>query len=313
MPQDGREGSRPPAPSTHWDEWISAFLAEERDAKGRRPRTLQLHRESLGVMRQALDAVGAPGDPRQLARSHIVAAVVHMRQSGRQPRTINLRLQSLRQLFAFALAEGFCRSDPAASVPRQRVPDRPPKALHDDELARVLRQPNTDTFAGMRDRVMMLLMLDTGLRLGEVLRLRLDDVDLPHRAVHVSEESKTHAARFVYLSAATAAEITAYIGKRGAAGTDVLFVSRDRRPLSRFTVEERFRRYGSAAGVKLTPHRLRHSFARMYLANGGDPLSLQQILGHADLDMVKRYARLWGSDLQRLHERYSPLRRIGLG
>ncbi len=302
----------PQGTPTLWEEWVNAFLAEQRDAKGHRERTLELHMQSLSLMRRALDRVGAPADPRDLTRAHIVAAIVHLRNSGRQPRTINLQLQSLSQLFAFAVAEGRCPGNPVASVPRQRVPDKPPRALHDDELVRVLQAPKAETFAGMRDRVMMRLMLDTGLRLGEVLRLRLDDLDLPHRAVHVSEESKTHAVRFVYLSAGTAAALDGYIERRGALRHDFVFVSRQGRPINRYTVEENFERYGAAAGVRLTPHRLRHSFARMYLANGGDPLSLQQILGHSDLEMVKRYARLWGSDLQALHDRYSPLRRLDL-
>ncbi len=190
----GRIPNRQRAP-TIWNDWLEAFLTEERDAKGRRARTLELHAERLSLMRRALDVVGAPTDPRVLTRAHIVAAIVYMRQSGRQPRTINLKLQSLRQLFAFAVADGRCQGNPVASVPRQRVPDEPPRALHDDELVRVLQTPNPDTFVGTRDHVMMLLMLDTGLRLGEALRLRLDDLDLPHRAVHVSEESKTHGFR----------------------------------------------------------------------------------------------------------------------
>lgn len=295
-----------------WDEWVAAFLLEERDAKGRRTRTLQLHRENLDSMRRVLDETGAPADPAELTRAHVVAAVVRLRERGRQARTINLKLQSLSQLFAYAAAEGRCKENPVAAVPRQREAEKPPKALHDDELAKLLRQPDVATFVGLRDRVLMLLLLDTGVRLSEVIRLRLDDVDLPHRTVRVSEESKTHAERYVYVSAGTADELRTYIKERGALATDVLFVNRDERPLARNSVQRSLAAYGRAIGVRVSPHRLRHSFARMYLANGGDPLSLQQILGHADLGMVKRYARLWGSDLQRLHARFSPLRRLGL-
>ena len=81
-----------------WDDWVGAFLAELGDARGRRESTLHMHGINLRVMRRTLDLVGAPGDPRDLTRTHVVAAVVQLRQSGRQPRTINSKLQSLRQI-----------------------------------------------------------------------------------------------------------------------------------------------------------------------------------------------------------------------
>ena len=108
-----------------WDDWVEAFLTEQRDAKGMRPATVQLHEINLRLMRGVLDAVGAPADPRALVRRHIVAAVARIRESGRQPQIINSRLQSLKQLFTFAVAEGWCQVNPAASAPGSACRTRP--------------------------------------------------------------------------------------------------------------------------------------------------------------------------------------------
>ncbi len=130
---------------------MDAFLAAE-ELKGRSPRSLALHRKSFSRARRHLDAVRAPIDPLVLERSRLAAMVLHMRQQGLQPRTINLRLQSLQQFFTCLRAEGLRPNNPAAATPRQRKPHRPPRALADDEVVRLLRHPDRTTFADLQLR-----------------------------------------------------------------------------------------------------------------------------------------------------------------
>lgn len=301
-----------PAPETPWNDRVDAFMAAE-ELKGRSPRSLALHRESFVAARRQLDAVRAPADPLALERTHLAAMVLHMRQQGLQPRTINLRLQTLQQFFALLCAEGLRPENPAAATPRQREPHRAPRALADDEVVRLLRQPDRTTFAGLRDYVMLLLLLDTGMRLRECLAVELDDLDLEHRCIRLrAEETKTREGRTVFVSAETVTELKGYLKVRGPVATRRLFISWDEAALSPDTVHGRISQYAAAAMVKATPHVLRHTFARMYLMGGGDAFSLQQLLGHRDAASTAVYARLWARDLQALHDRHAPVARLHL-
>lgn len=295
-----------------WGERVAAFQGGE-ELKGRSARSLELHRESFSGARRHLDATGAPQDPVTLSSAHLGAMVLHMRQAGLQPRTINLRLQSLDQLFTFLRQQGLRPDNPAEAIPRQRELRRPPRALADDEAVRLLRQPDRGTFAGLRDYVMLLLLLDTGMRLGECLGIELPDLDLEHRAIRLRPEvTKTREGRTVFLSRDTVAALQEYLKERGSLQTPRLFVSWDEGPLCYDSVHGRFRAYAAAAGVKASPHALRHTFARMYLMGGGDAFSLQQLLGHRDAASTAIYARLWASDLQALHDRHAPVGRLHL-
>ncbi len=301
-----------PATETAWHDRVDAFLAAE-ELQGRSPRSLALHRESFSAARRHLDAVRAPADPLAIDRTHLGAMVLHMRQDGLQPRTINLRLQSLQQLFTFLRVEGLRADNPAAATPRQRELHRPPRALADDEVVRLLRQPDRTTFAGLRDYVLLLLLLDTGMRLRECVAIELDDLDLEHRCIHLRPEvTKTREGRTVFVSTETVAELKGYLKTRGSVATRRLFISWDEAALSTDTVHGRISQYAATAMVKATPHALRHTFARMYLMGGGDAFSLQQLLGHRDAASTAVYARLWSRDLQALHDRHAPVARLRL-
>jgi site-specific recombinase XerC len=158
-------------PALFWAEAPQLFLQEER-LKGRRPRTWRRHVEVFSVTRKELDALGAPDEPRALTREHLAALVRSPQERGRQPRTINVRLQSLRQLFAFLMERGECRQNPAAELPLQRDPRRMPRALDDREVQRLLAAIDRSTFVGLRDFTIVVLLLDTGIRLSELVQIR---------------------------------------------------------------------------------------------------------------------------------------------
>jgi len=102
-----------------------------------------------------------------------------------------------------------------------------------------------------------------------------------------------------------------YLRVRGdISGNPYLFVSSEDKPIKRRNVQERLSIYGKKSGiegVRISPHTFRHTFAKFYILRGGDPFSLQALLGHSTLDMVRHYVNLWGSDLQKMHRQYSPV------
>lgn len=160
----------------------------------------------------------------------------------------------------------------------------------------------------LRNRCIIFTFLDTGLRLSELCALQIRDLDLKNRDLEI-RRGKGKKGRIVPVSAKTAKLLWRYQASRPAAGEmDPLFAARSGLPLSKRSVGLMLQRLGKKAGVRSChPHRFRHTFAINYLRNGGLELSLQKILGHSDLAMVRRYAVLAQADVANDHHAASPV------
>lgn len=253
-----RRGALPLRPGgDSWPGCVEEFLASER-LKGRRPRTLQLHRENLEAARRDLAAAGGTDPaPASVTGDELRHLVLAWQERGLSPRSINLRRQSLRGLFGFLAAERIIEHDPAATLPRQRETRRLPRALSDQQVLALLAQPDRSTFTGLRDYTMILLILDTGLRLGELLALQFPDLDFSRRAIPVLEP-KDRQERDVYFVDTTERALRAYLRER-LSGSDIppLFISRDETPLAPNTFQQALARYAQRAGRSSgspTPH-----------------------------------------------------------
>jgi integrase len=144
---------------------------------------------------------------------------------------------------------------------------------------------------GTMDHAWCHLMLHSGLRVGEVRRLRAPDLDLERRSVRI-EQSKGLKDRTVPLSPANVAALQAYLPLRGPAEGDHVFTYRHL-PLSQSYCYERLQTYGERCGVRATPHQLRHSCATLLLNAGAPILTVQAVLGHQQIDTTLEYARLY--------------------
>lgn len=159
-----------------------------------------------------------------------------------------------------------------------------------------------------RNRAIILLMLDTGLRASELCDLKIEDVDNRNHRIFV-RQGKGMKERMLPFSPRTGQMIWRYLAARkDAQPGDPLFVSKLNRSMTRTKLAEMFANIGRRAGVPhFHPHRLRHTFAIQYLRNGGNAYTLQAMLGHSSLDMVKHYLRLAQTDVDTAHRRASPV------
>lgn len=166
-----------------------------------------------------------------------------------------------------------------------------------------------DNCLNVRDRAILLFLLDTGVRASELCGIRLRDLD--GEFVRVLGKGKKE--RLVPMSHRTLAAILHYLHERHGQHERFLFTTLDGRRLKRHSLQRIVLRIGQRAGVeKVHPHRFRHTFAVNYLANGGDAFTLQRILGHSTLAMVNRYLNLATEDLARVHRAASPVKNWGL-
>lgn len=165
-----------------------------------------------------------------------------------------------------------------------------------------------------RDRAILLTLLDTGLRASELCALKIGDLDTKTGKITVKHGAKGGAkgskGRTVYLGKATRRCVWRYLVDRedGEEDTAPLFVSKSDRPINKDALRQLINALGAKAGVKKCyPHRFRHTFAITYLRSGGDVFTLQMLLGHSSLDMVRRYARIAEIDVENVHRKASPV------
>ena len=248
------------------------------------------------------------------------------------PHTLSNAWCAIRSFCRWASAElGIERPDANLKQPRFQRPEISPLSQEDIksvldavEYTRPARTQGRQSFrmkrpTGARDRALVLVLLDTGLRVSECARLRVEDVNLATGEVYVRPHGsgRKTTSRHVYLGRATTRAVWRYVAQRDASQRgrshhpdDPLFLTIRGRPMNRNSIRLVLTRLGKRAGVPhVYPHRLRHTFAIQYLRNGGDVFSLQRLLGHSTLEMVRHYVALADADAANAHRRASPVDR----
>jgi len=246
----------------------------------------------------------------QVEPEHLRAYLTMLRRTGHASETVFRTYGAIRCAFRFWKREGKLTRNPMEIVERPRREHTLIRPLSPQQAARLLEMPNARTAQGLRDRAMIALMLDSGLRVSEVLSLEVARIDWINCALSVMGKGRKE--RTVPFSARTGNILLEYTRERakGPVKDPQFFLGRTGRRLERTKVRKLVVRYGKAAeieGVRVSPHTLRHTFAVMYIRNGGDSFSLQEILGHSTLEMTRRYVHLARRDVAEQHKKFSPM------
>ena len=169
------------------------------------------------------------------------------------------------------------------------------------------RKSNHSRPTAERDRAIILLLVDTGMRASELCNLRIRDLDVANHRVHVMGKGRKE--RLLPIAARTSQAIWRYLATRDTKRDSAfLFATKTERQLERNNVRNTLKRIGERAGVSgVTMHRFRHTFAIAFLRNNGHIMALQRLLGHATLDMVSRYLNIVQADIENAHKESSPV------
>jgi site-specific recombinase XerD len=226
---------------------------------------------------------------------------------------IQNRVRALKAFFNWLHREGYTAEYRLQHLRNLRTQQKVEDILTEEEIARVLATCDVRTHWGARDHAMLTLLLDTGLRMSELIGLKLRDVDVEAGALKVL--GKGNKERMVPFGAAAQKTVWRYVQhvRPDPVGTDCLFLTLEGAPFTPDGFRSLIKRVGPRAGVaRLHPHLCRHTFATRYLMNGGDVFSLQQILGHTTLEMVRRYVRLASAHVAVQHRKFSPMDRVAV-
>jgi site-specific recombinase XerD len=213
---------------------------------------------------------------------------------------------ALKSFFKFAVDEGLIKANPMERVTTPKEPTPIIKPLTSDQLSAIVKEANGKTFVDVRNRLILLLLIDCGLRCSELIHLEVEDIDLDNGLLTVNH-GKGDRARSCPIGSVTAKALRQYLIRRGTPNTSTLIINTLGEPTRRENVLHIVQAAGKKAGVpRAYPHLLRHSMAVEFLRNGGNAFAIQRILGHSTLTMTKRYCELADSDVVNQHRLYSP-------
>lgn len=260
-----------------------------------------------GVREYVLHLQERPKHPQQI---HYKSKV-----NGLSPSSVDNHVRGLRTFFFWLQREGYTEESILARLRRPKVPFKIIEPLTEAEISLILSAINPDTLWGSRDVAIMITLLDTGLRVSELANLKVDDAHLEQGYLKVFGKGQKE--RIVPIGSSAQKTLMRYLyhfrPEPTPIGANHFFIMGAGNPMSAHAVKLVMRRVAERSGVKrLHAHLLRHTFAVNYLMNGGDVFSLQQILGHTTLEMVRRYVSLANTQVISQHRLYSPVDRMGL-
>jgi integrase/recombinase XerD len=249
-------------------------------------------------------------DIERVERIHIVKYFQSLRAAGISARSVARALAAIRGLFRLLVAERHLKKDPTENLENPKLWSTLPKSMQPEEVEALLGAPDRTTPDGQRDAAMLELLYATGLRVSELIRVRLDEVVMD--AGFLRTIGKGSKERIVPFGDAARATIVAFMesGRRelDKYADPHLFLSRRGRPMTRQSFWMKITRYAREAGIRahISPHVLRHAFATHLLENGADLRSVQMMLGHADISTTQIYTHVSRARLQKMYENYHP-------
>lgn len=277
----------------------------------RSPGTVDYYRDCVKRLGEYMTREGLT-DPGELTKADMMGFTLWLRERGLQPGGESAVMRGVRATLRWAHEEELIPRNPMARLRLAQVPQvRPPHVT--PENARAALKAAGKGPHPLRDKAMLFTMLDTGIRMSELLALTTDDLDLVGGFLRVrAETSKRKKERRLPVGVKATRAITTYERRERRPMRPVvttLFLNRSGLPMTPSAIHHVLWRIAGEIGVgraELAPHAWRRAFATSYLANGGDIATLQLLMGHATIDQVRVYLRLSDDDLQRSHMRASP-------
>ncbi len=292
--------------------WIDSFLEYLRSDRGYSPLTVRKYGDSLVAFQKFLE-----GLDKTLTWSTVDASVVRewivfmLDEEGKDVSTVNYGgLSPLRTFYKYLRRMGWVDANPMEKVVAPKMPKKLPSFVREADMDHLLDEMKEDTsFEGIRDRLIVMMFYETGIRRAELLSLKDADVDL--RAMQLKVTGKRNKQRIVPFGEELKGEVEQYLSARHELLESIperLFVKKDGKPVSYAKVGEIVKKNLSLVTKqkKRTPHVLRHSFATAMLNNDADLGSIQKLLGHENLATTEIYTHLSFEELKNVYKNAHP-------
>jgi len=300
--QRGAGGDSGPGPI---DRFLDAVWME----RGLSPNTLAAYRADLTALDRWLEA--RETDITAAKRADLLSFMASRIEAGARPRSTARQLSSFRRFYRYLVREGAVREDPTAQIDMPKVGRSLPRSLTEEEVEALLAAPSVSDPLGHRDRTMLEVLYATGLRVSELVSLKISSVNLTagvlrivgkgdrERLIPLGEEAVQWLHQFLQ-----GPRVEILLERQ----TDYLFPTRRGDRMTRQAFWHIIKRHARSAGVQkeLSPHTLRHAFATHLLNHGADLRVVQMLLGHSDISTTQIYTHVARERLKQLHAKHHP-------
>lgn len=288
---------------------IDAFIAYMHDVKKTSNNTEMSYRRDLNKVRKYLEGkhVNKVND---ITCEDLNAYILYLKDNRFAAATISRNIASIKAFFVFLLKEGMVADDVSASLKSPKIEKRVPGIMTMEDVVRLLEQPGGDSPKEIRDKAMLELLYATGIRVTELINLKVTDVNLQMGFIICRDENKERVIPFG--KEAKHALLRYFDGARDAMvdneESDTLFVNCSGQSMSRQGFWKLIKFYAKKAGIveDITPHTLRHSFAAHLVENGADLRSVQEMLGHSDISTTQIYANMNHNHIREVYAKAHP-------
>ena len=273
--------------------------------RNRRPRTLESRCGAIVLFLGMIRDSGKTG-LEEVTRRDVEAFIEHEQDRGNKITTIRTSLVSVQAFLRYLVEEGIASPDIFSRRIRLQLPERLPRAMDPDDLQKLL-----SVIKDIRDRAMIMVLLRTGMRIGELLHTKVTDVHIKERRIEIYEAEKNRLGRVVYLSDDAVIALRKWLKERNPREEYLVYTRMSTDTMSYSTARTIFQRYIVKAGLTdkgYSLHTLRHTFATEFLNAGMRLECLQVLLGHRSIEETRRYARL--TDKTREEEYFRAMSRI---
>lgn len=288
---------------------MEGFIQYIHDVKKASVNTELSYKRDLGKVCDYLTAHGVTSFA-DVREAHLEGYMSYLEENHFSAATISRNVASVKALYHYMLREGIVTEDVSAVLRSPKIEKKLPEIMSPQEVVRLLEQPSGDSLKEIRDKAMLELLYATGIRVTELISLKITDVNIGMNFIMCRDGNKERVVPFGNMAKQA---MVRYIDQARDAMmegelSDVLFVNCSGQPMSRQGFWKLIKHYAKKAGIEadITPHTLRHSFAAHLVENGADLRSVQEMLGHSDISTTQIYANLNHKRLREVYAKTHP-------
>ena len=243
---------------------------------------------------------------KSISYQDLLSYLGYLRNCGYSETPIGRKVASLKSFFKFLSARKIIKSNPVALLSSPKKPDRLPDFLTLEEVEKILNIPSKKNWQSLRDKAILELLYSTGIRVGELTSLKIEDIDFFQELIKVKGKGKKE--RIVPIGSYALKALIEYIERRPNKKEKNVFLNKYGKPLSERSVERIIDKFSKKAGIgkKITPHTFRHTFATHMLDRGADLRTVQELLGHERITTTQIYTHLTVEKLKEFYNKTHP-------
>ena len=288
---------------------INAFITYMHDQKQTSVNTELSYRRDLMKVSRFMEEQGIT-DVKKINATNLNSYILYLEKNKFSAATISRNIASIKALYHYLLKERLVNEDASEKLKAPKIEKKLPEVLSTEDVVKLLEQPKADNAKEIRDKAMLELLYATGIRVSELIALKISDINMQLGFIVCKDASKE---RVIPFGSEAKKALSRYMeGTREAmihdSASGYLFANCSGEPMSRQGFWKLIKSYAKKAGITadITPHTLRHSFAAHLVENGADLRSVQEMMGHSDIATTQKYARINTNQIREVYAKAHP-------